>query len=190
MYTIGLGAALATASPTPDSMVLELLVGLGLAVPAIIIVLFSTFTTTFLDIYSTAVSALNVWPKLGEKRGSIGCGILGTALALIFAATAYEGFLLSIGSVFCPLFGVVLTDYFFVRQQRYFEKGLDRQEIYYYSGGFNPWAFAAWGVGFALYHILQKGTALGSSIPSLLVAGVVYLILMRLLGQNNEGSRD
>jgi len=30
MYAIGLAAALVTQSPTPDSMVLELMVGLGL----------------------------------------------------------------------------------------------------------------------------------------------------------------
>jgi NCS1 family nucleobase:cation symporter-1 len=182
MYAVGLGAAIATQSSTPDSMVLELMVGLGLAIPAIIIVLFSTFTTTFLDIYSTAVSALNIWPEMGERKGSLACGILGTALALIFPATAYEGFLLFIGSVFCPLFGVVLADYFFLRRRRYFEQGFDWQKSYWYTRGFNVLAFVAWSAGFALYHVLQKQTALGSSIPTLLVTGCIYLILMRLLG--------
>jgi len=179
MYAIGLAASLATQSSTPESMVLELMVGLGLVAPAIIIVLFSTFTTTFLDIYSTAVSALNIWPEMGHRRGSLACGILGTALALLFPATAYEGFLLFVGSVFCPLFGVVLADYFFLRQQAYFPTGFDRQDTYWYMAGFNPWAFVAWGIGFGLYHLLQRETAWGSSIPSLVASGVLYLILMR-----------
>lgn len=178
MYVVGLGAALATKSTTPDSMVLQLMVDLGLLLPALIIVLFSTFTTTFLDIYSTAVSALNIWPRLGEKRGSLACGILGTALALLFPAAAYEDFLLLIGSVFCPLFGVVLADYFFLRKQRYFESGLRDKDVYWYFNGFNPWAFVAWGTGFGLYHLLQRQTTWGSSIPSLLAAGVIYLTLM------------
>ncbi|MBW1780624.1 MAG: putative hydroxymethylpyrimidine transporter CytX [Deltaproteobacteria bacterium] len=182
MYTIGLAAALATQSATPESMVLELMVGLGLAAPAIIIVLFSTFTTTFLDIYSTAVSALNIWPEMGQRRGSLACGILGTVLALMFPATAYEGFLLFIGSVFCPLFGVVLADYFFLRRQRYFETGFDQQGRYWYVAGFNPWAFVAWGIGFGLYHLLQRETGWGSSIPSLIATGVMYLILMQCFG--------
>jgi putative hydroxymethylpyrimidine transporter CytX len=180
MYVIGLAAALATRSPTPDSMVLELMVDLGLALPAIIIVLFSTFTTTFLDIYSAAVSALNIWPQMGERRGSLTCGILGTAIALMFPGTAYENFLLFVGSVFCPLFGVVLADYFFLRGQRYFDKGMKDQGDYWYTGGFNLWAFAAWGIGFGLYHFLQRQTAWGSSIPSLVAAGLIYLILMGL----------
>ena len=180
MYAIGLAAALATQSPTPESMVLELMVGFGLAVPAMIIVLFSTFTTTFLDIYSTAVSALNIWPRLGEKPGSLTCGVLGTVLALMFPATAYEGFLLFIGSVFCPLFGVVLSDFFFLRRGKYFETGMDPLKTYWYSAGFNPWAFVAWAAGFGLYHFLQRQTAWGASIPSLLATGVIYLILMSL----------
>jgi putative hydroxymethylpyrimidine transporter CytX len=190
MYIIGLGAALATKSLTPDSMVLQLMVGLGLVLPAIIIVLFSTFTTTFLDIYSTAVSALNIWPRLGERRGGLVCGILGTLLALLFPATAYENFLLLIGSVFCPLFGVVLADYFFLRKQRYFPSGLGGPNMYWYLGGFNPWAFISWGIGFGLYHLLQRQTAWGSSIPSLLAAGVLYLILMALLGRSQRFRND
>jgi len=185
MYVIGLGAALATSSPTPDSMVLKMMVDMGLLLPAIIIVLFSTFTTTFLDIYSTAVSSLNIWPRLGEGRGIVACGILGTALALIFPATAYEGFLLFIGSIFCPLFGVVLADYFILRKGRYFE---DEKEKYWYLSGFNPWAFAAWGAGFALYHVFQRTTSLGSSIPSLVIAGAIYLVVMGASGYSARRS--
>ena len=180
MYVLGLSASIATGSATPESMVLQLMVGMGLTLPAIIIVLFSTFTTTFLDIYSTSVSSLNIWPGLGERRGSILCGILGTALALVFPATAYEGFLLFIGSVFCPLFGIVLADFFVLRRGRYFEGPFHGRDPYWYSAGFNPWAFAAWGAGFALYHFLQRGTSMGSSIPSLVIAGLIYLALMAL----------
>jgi purine-cytosine permease-like protein len=87
-------------------------------VPALIIVLFSTFTTTFLDIYSTAISGLNILPKLGEKAGVLIGGILGTATALVFPSILdYEHFLLFIGAMFCPLFGIVLVDYFFLRRR-------------------------------------------------------------------------
>jgi NCS1 family nucleobase:cation symporter-1 len=179
MYVLGIGAALATQSATPDTMVLDLMVGLGLVLPAILIVLFSTFTTTFLDIYSSAVSSLNIWPQFGERRGSLICGVLGTALALIFPATGYEGFLLFIGSVFCPLFGVVLADYFLLRKTIYFGKDLTHPDRFWYLKGFNPLAFFAWGAGFAVYHLLQKATDIGSSIPSLVASGLLYLALMR-----------
>jgi nucleobase:cation symporter-1, NCS1 family len=188
MYVLGLSASLATGSVTPENMILQLMLGVGLALPAIIIVLFSTFTTTFLDIYSTAVSSLNIWPGLGERRGSILCGILGTALAMVFPATAYESFLLFIGSVFCPLFGVVLADFFFLRKGRGFEGSLYGRDFYWYSAGFNPWAFVSWAAGFGAYHLLQGATSFGSSIPSLVLTGGIYLVLMNLWQAPDERS--
>jgi len=56
---------------------MNLMVKFGWSIPALLIVLFSTFTTTFLDIYSTAVSTLNIFPKLGERRGVVIGGVLG-----------------------------------------------------------------------------------------------------------------
>jgi putative hydroxymethylpyrimidine transporter CytX len=182
MYVVGLGAALATNSSTPESMVMELMVGWGLAFPALIIVLFSTFTTTFLDIYSTAVSTLNVWPRLGENKGIAACGSLGTILALVFPATAYEGFLILVGSVFCPLFGVVLADFFLQRGGRYVPEQLYDRSTYWYWRGFHVWAFVAWGAGCVLYHLLKESTGLGSSVPSLLASGGIYLLLTRISG--------
>jgi putative hydroxymethylpyrimidine transporter CytX len=185
MYAIGLGAALATASSSPEVMVMELLVGWGLAFPALIIVLLSTFTTTFLDIYSTSVSSMTLWPSLGDRAGVVGCGALGTLLAMLFPATAYEGFLLMVGSIFCPLFGVVLADYFVLRRGRYALDALYGRGPYWYRGGFNPRGLTAWGAGFALYHLLQGLTTLGASIPSLVAAGALYLALMKSAGSGN-----
>ena len=100
---------------------MDLMLKFGWAIPALIIVLFSTFTTTFLDIYSTAISGLNIVPKLGERTGVLIGGILGTIVAIIFPTLLdYEHFLLFIGAMFCPLFGIVLVDYFF------FKKGVAR----------------------------------------------------------------
>jgi NCS1 family nucleobase:cation symporter-1 len=82
--------------------------------------------------------------------------------------------------MFVPLFGVVLADYFLIRGRR-----LDLEALYavggsfWYIGGFNMVAIAAWFSGFALYWLTVKLTALGGSLPSLLFAGLIYLILTR-----------
>ncbi len=68
----------------------------------------------------------------------------------------------------------------------YFEKGMVDQNDYWYTGGFNVNAFAAWGIGFILYHVLQRQTTWGSSIPSLVIAGILYLILMGLFGKSTH----
>ncbi|PIU30653.1 MAG: putative hydroxymethylpyrimidine transporter CytX, partial [Syntrophobacteraceae bacterium CG07_land_8_20_14_0_80_61_8] len=122
--------------------------------------------------YSAAVSSLNLRPNLNERWAAAVCGLLGTALALIFPADAYENFLLLVGSVFCPLFGVVLTDYFCFDRSRY--QAADRM-----TAAYNVRGLLAWGLGCISYHGLQHWTALGSSLPSLVVSGFIYWLLMK-----------
>jgi purine-cytosine permease-like protein len=189
MYLIGLMAALATQSPDPSGVVMNLMLKFGWAIPALIIVLFSTFTTTFLDIYSTAVSGLNIFPKLGERNGVILGGILGTAAAILFPAILdYEHFLLFIGAMFCPMFGIVLADYFLVRKGSIDLGDLYREGgQYWFKRGVNLSAILAWVIGFAVYlgfspmlmeKVLQIKVAfpwpLGSSLPSMILAGLIY----------------
>ena len=194
MYLLGLAACMATRSADPSGVVLELMLKFGWAVPALIIVLFSTFTTTFLDIYSTAISGLNIIPTLGERKGVIIGGVLGTATALVFPTILdYEHFLLFIGAMFCPLFGIVLADYFLLRRgvleiEDLYKKG----GRYWFTRGVNLVALLAWAIGFLIYmgfspelmgKVLGIRTAfpwpMGSSLPSMIVAGVIYWALER-----------
>ena len=194
MYLVGLMATLATQSPDPSGVVMNLMLKFGWAIPALIIVLFSTFTTTFLDIYSTAISGLNIFPKLGERTGIWIGGILGIIVAIIFPALLdYEHFLLFIGAMFCPLFGIVLVDYFLIRRRTIdLEDLYKRGGKYWFSKGINPLAMIAWAVGFAIYlgfspmlmeKVLQIKAAfpwpLGSSLPSMILAGFIYWLLRK-----------
>jgi len=181
MYAIGLAAALATASPTPEAMVLNLLVSFGLVVPAMIIVLFSTFTTTFLDIFSTAVSALNIHPGIGEKRGILVGGALGTALALVFGdyPETYTHFLEIIGYIFCPLFGIVLADYFVVRKGQLQLEELFERGSYWYTHGVHWWAIGAWATGAVVFK-LGRAWEIGGAVPGFLAAALIYLAVVTL----------
>jgi putative hydroxymethylpyrimidine transporter CytX len=192
MYLLGLMASLATQSSDPSGVVMNLMLKFGWAIPALIIVLFSTFTTTFLDIYSTAISGLNIFPKLGERTGILIGGVLGIIVAIFFPTLLdYEHFLLFIGAMFCPLFGIVLVDYFFLRRGDIdLEDLYKRDGKYWFWKGINPLAILAWAIGFAIYlgfspmlmeKVLQIKTAfpwpIGSSLPSMIVAGLVYWVL-------------
>jgi cytosine/uracil/thiamine/allantoin permease len=108
-------------------------------------------------------------------------GLLSILVALIFPMEQYENFLFFIGAMFIPLFGVTLTDYFLIRGRKlavdaiYLEGG-----AYWYRGGYNRAALAAWAVGFAVYEaIALLKLAVGGSIPSMLAAGLLYWILSR-----------
>ena len=123
---------------------------------------------------------LNISRRVGATTIMWGAGILAILVALVFPMEQYENFLLFIGSMFVPLFGVVLTDYFLIRNRR-----LDLEALYaaggsyWYVGGFNMVAIAAWFSGFALYWLTVKLTALGGSLPSILFAGLIYVVLTR-----------
>ncbi len=168
MYVLGLGAAIFTKVADPVPMMLVL----GLGIPALLIVFLSTFTTTFLDVYSTAVSTLNIFEELDERKAVIIGGVLGTALALVFPMGQYENFLLLIGSMFCPLFGVVLTDYFVIRKSY-------KKDSLFVQKSVNWMAIIAWVVGAAVYQVLIP-LNVGSSIPSMVLAALIYWVLMKV----------
>jgi nucleobase:cation symporter-1, NCS1 family len=101
----------------------------------------------FADIYSAAVSAQNLRPRLHQRWTILAVGAAGVGLASWLGANAhlavgrYESFLFLMGSVFVPLFGVFVGDYF-----------LRRRSGGASSGGRFAWpAFAAWVVGFLVY---------------------------------------
>lgn len=184
MYAVGLCAALASSRETPDSMVINLMASMRLAGPALVIVLLSTITTTFLDIYSNAISTQSIFPKLNERVVILACGLLGTLLAIFFPAAEYQDFLLLIGAMFCPLFGVVLADYFILKKMQYVAGELFGGALYQYTRGFHVPAFVAWGCGIALYRFaVHAGWTCGASLPSMVGAGLLYLVLKQMFKQ-------
>lgn len=173
MYALGLMAFLSTGSTD----VISVMVKLGFGGLALLLVLLSTVTTTFLDLYSAAISSLNVNPKLSRVGALLSAGAIGIGIALVFPPEAYESFLLFIGGMFCPIFGVVLFDYFLLRKGKINVEDLYKEKggIYWYNGGVNWWALISWAIGFALYELIAiKAPWIGASIPSMIVAGLVY----------------
>ena len=180
MYLIGLSAALATGSSTPDSMVIPLLADTGWVGPALLIVLVSTLTTTFLNIFSNAISLQAIFRRAPERRLVLAGGLLGTALAMGVNGLLYEPFLLFIGSAFCPLFGIVLADYFVLRRGRLDADALFRPDGTGYRHGINIIAVAAWALGFTFYQLAARsGWPTGAALPSLVLTAALYLGAMR-----------
>ncbi len=176
MYALGLAASIATGTDAPDTMLVGLLAGRGV-LAALWVALASTLTTTFLDIHSGAISAQALLPRLPVRGLVTAVGLAGTALALIIDPTKYETFLLFIGSAFCPLFGVVLADYFAVRRG-----SLDGAALIEGRGipAANLPGLVAWAAGFALYQALARlAPGVGASIPSMLFAAGLYVALAR-----------
>lgn len=158
MFIIGLLFALYTGLSDPVSSINSL--NLGYA--ALLIVILSTVTTTFLDVYSAVMSTLNLSPTINRTNLILLFSALGTLLALFFPMEQYQNFLYMIGSLFAPAFSVIIADYFLYRADR--------------SGHiFNLPGLIAIVVGIATYYlVLGLDLVIGSTIPSMLVTVLVY----------------
>lgn len=181
MYLLGLSASLRTGTAEPQMQILELMGDQGLVVPALLMVVFSTITSDFPDIYSATCSLLNISRRVGARTAMAATGILSILVALVFPMERYQGFLFFIGAMFVPLFGVVLTDYFLLRKRRLDLEALDHAGgAYWYSGGYHRAAILAWIAGFAVYQSIQLlRYPVGGSLPSMLAAGLLYYAAVR-----------
>jgi len=166
MYIIGLGAAILAQNPDPGAMMLA--ADLGFA--ALGVVVLSTITTTFLDAYSAGVTFLNLFPKLDEKKVALTMGILGSLIALVFPIESYESFLYALGSVFAPMFAILLTDYFIIKKSRKLQNNL----LVNWGAAF-VWIFGV----FAYYRFIEYDFIFGATLPVMLVTGFVYSIAWR-----------
>ena len=104
----------------------------------------------FADIYSAAVSSQNLFPRLHQRSVVVAVGIVAAVIAAFVTLGSYEAFLFLLGSVFVPLFAVLLADWV--------AGGLRGRS----SGddpGLRPGMVLAWIAGFAVYHwIVAAGT--------------------------------
>jgi putative hydroxymethylpyrimidine transporter CytX len=174
-YALGAGLLLALKAQDLIAAIMATAGG-GLALG---IILVDETDEAFADIYSAAVSSQNLRPALRQRPAALTVGVLCTALALAIPLTRYEHFLLLLGSVFVPLFGVLAADYFVLRRRRLDPSAMQRVDgPYWYRGGFAWRGLLAWGVGIATYHtVAALLPALGSSLPSFLLAFTVRWLL-------------
>ncbi|WP_410497629.1 putative hydroxymethylpyrimidine transporter CytX [Chitinibacter sp. S2-10] len=173
MFIIGLGAALFAGSG--DVAVIMASAGLGVA--AILIVVFSTVTTTFLDAASAGISAASISPKLNERHAGITAVALGTALAIFAPVNNFMDFLFLIGSVFAPMIAILCVDFFLLKQDAS-------------QQSFNWRNLVLWLGGFALYrYSMSWDFVLGNTVPVMLIVAAATLavgLLMRKLRPAGE----
>jgi putative hydroxymethylpyrimidine transporter CytX len=170
MFVIGLGVAIVSSNPDPSAMMLAA----NLGVTALGIVVLSTVTTTFMDVYSAGVSFLNIMPRLSERSVGITITVIGTLMASTFPIENYEGFLYAIGSVFAPLFAVLLTDYFIIKKHTKIQANVL----------INWGAVAVWIIGVVIYYgFIKLDFILGATAPVMIITSIIYILTWRWISQ-------
>ena len=164
MYAIGLGAALYTG----ESDIGLILAKAGLGLAGLLIIIFSTVTTTFLDAYSAGVSAVSISGKVREKPAALLVCAVGVILAIFTPIAEMEDFLYLIGSVFAPMITILIADYFVIKRD------VSDEPVSWRN-------LAIWLLGFVLYRIFMNfDTPAGVTLPVMLVIFLVCLLAEKI----------
>lgn len=145
----------------------------GMGVVGLLVVVFSTVTTTFLDAFSAGESSTAIHARSPARPIALAVCVVGTAIAVFCPMERYADFLYLIASVFAPMAAVQLVDFFVTRRHGAVLDCL------------------AWLAGFAAYHAcLGKYSSLaaffhadigwsfrfGATIPAMAVSAAATLL--------------
>jgi putative hydroxymethylpyrimidine transporter CytX len=152
LWCFGIGCLLVLARDigAPEQIPAAVAAG-GAGVLALLALTVDESDEAFADIYSTAVSIQNVAPRIPQAALIALVGTLATIGAVVIDLRNYQTFLFLLGSVFVPLFGVLLADWLLAGAH------YDRADVFE-GPAFRVDQIVAWLAGFALYqYLLPQG---------------------------------
>lgn len=170
MYVIGMGAAIFTA----ESDIAQIMVKAGLGIAGLLIVVFSTVTTTFLDAYSAGVSSESLSKKLTGKWAAIAAAVIGTLGAIFLPLADITNFLYFIGSVFAPMIAIQIADFFLLKQNRE-------------NSPFHIRNLVIWLAGFIIYRLLmQVDIIVGNTLPDMAITILLCVVVSYLMAGHRK----
>ena len=170
MYVIGMGAAILTG----ESDIANIMMKAGLGVIGLLIIVFSTVTTTFLDAYSAGVSAESVNSKINGKWFAVGTAVVGMFGAICFPITDITDFLYLIGSVFAPMIAIQVADFYILKRDSC-HLSVDVTNI------------ILWLIGFVIYRLLMNvDIILGSTLPDMIITILLCVIVDKIRKANQR----
>ena len=164
MYIIGMGAAIFTG----ESDIAQIMVKAGLGIAGLLIIVFSTVTTTFLDAYSAGVSSESLSSKISGKWVAVAVTVLGAVGAIFLPLTDITDFLYFIGSVFAPMIAIQIADFFILKQNKE-------------TSAFSIQNLIIWLIGFVIYRLLMHvDIVVGNTLPDMLITIVICVAVSNL----------
>ena len=169
MYLIGMGASIFTG----ESDIAQIMVKAGLGAAGLLIVVFSTVTTTFLDAYSAGISSESIVSGIKGNYVAIAITIIGTIAAIVYPMDDITNFLYLIGSVFAPMIAIQIAD-FYILKRKSTDKPFQWRNLF------------IWLIGFILYRILMRiDIVCGNTLPDMLLTIALCLIAAKIVKEKN-----
>jgi putative hydroxymethylpyrimidine transporter CytX len=188
IWCVGLGVLIVLARGVSDAQALPAAVAAvgGVAFVALLAITVDESEKAFADIYSTAVSLQNFFPRMSQRLLITIVSAVATGLALALDLGNYQNFLYLLGSFFVPLFGVLVADWL-VKRAHYSPADVFNDREWRMA------PLAAWLVGFVLYqwlspvgphwwtslvaHTHPQSVSFTASLPSFAAAFALTLLL-------------
>ncbi len=198
-WLLALGVILVLSRDLSDPALLPAAVVAGglAAILALLALLVTETDEAFANVYSAAVSIQNVVPRAPQPLLIVLVTAAAVAGALVIDFGSYQSFLLLLGSVFVPLFAVLLADWL-AAGRHYTEQDL------FAAPAWRPGLLASWVVGFAIYQWLfptgpgwwvdavenlsPPGWGVGATVPSFLVSFVIASVVATLSRRSEAGA--
>lgn len=164
MYIIGMGAAIYAGEYDIAQIILK-----AGGIMGLLIIVFSTVTTTFLDAWSAGISCEAISAKLNGKWIAIGATVVGIIAAIIYPMDNITGFLYLIGSIFAPMIAVQISDFFILKRDNS-------------TKAFDIVNLVIWFIGFILYRILMNVDFIfGNTLPDMIITIIICVAVHKII---------
>ncbi len=101
-----------------DTDLISSMTALGLGIPALVVMVFATWTTNINNLYSASLSIARILPNVRDWLITLVSGVIGTLLALAGIMDHFVDFLILLGIIVPPIAGIYVADYFLLRPTR------------------------------------------------------------------------
>lgn len=161
-------------------------------IPAVLTIVLAAWTTNHTNLYSGALSLNAMFPKAKAWMITLVSGVIGTVLALagINTSGGFQAFLGILAIILPPAAAVMLLDFFLFRRAHSPETSEEKG----YRPSYSPEGLSsiptvrivplvAWAIGAAVGFIIQYTPfqiTVVTAIDTMLVAGIVYVIIMKV----------
>ncbi len=177
--------AVLLAHATGTENVVDIMMATG-GIVGVIIVVASTVKLNDINLYSSSLGLATMVNALFNKKISRNAlvwtlGIVGTFLSVIGIINFFTDFLVLLGVAIPPVAGIMVVDYFVLRRKRGdLDASREKGELPTKVEKWNPIALVAWVAGFAVGEITSIFAIGIPGLNSLILAGVLYWIVMKV----------
>ena len=173
-----LGAAAIPSLATKQADLVEIMLKLGLGLPALFVIVFATWTSNANNLYSMSLGLAAIFERAAKWKLTVAAGFIGTLVAVAGITDIFLPFLLVLGVAIPPIAGIYLADYFVVQGRAIYESGNPQLLSRANFAAFSAWLIAA-GIGV----LTSNGWVLLTRIPacdSFLAAAILYIAFCKL----------